>query len=117
MVQKSGTFVPSERAELRRKYITGISSALQEELGNSARAAKTIMQWTGSSERAAKYWLAGARAPNGPQLLMLARNSDKVMRAFVRLAGREDLELAVRLTAVEASLAQAISIVQSVKHQ
>jgi len=115
MVRKSGTTVPPSAAESRREYSFAVSRALREELGRSARAAKTIMQWTGASERAAKYWLAGSRAPSGPQLILLAKNSDAVLHEFLRMAKRDLFEVSIELEAAETALARASAIVHAMR--
>lgn len=115
MVRKSGTTVPPSAAESRREYSLAVSRALRDELGRSARAAKTIMQWTGASERAAKYWLAGSRAPSGPQLILLARNSNAVLHEFLRLSARDLFTVSIELDAAEASLARASAILRALR--
>lgn len=70
-------------------YSRMIAEALREELGDSHRAIKIVMKWTGASERSAKYWLSGARGPSGENLVLLARNSPRVLRAVLELCGHE----------------------------
>lgn len=115
MVRKSGTTVPPEGVEFRLEYMLAVARALQMELGQSARATKTIMRWTGVSERAAKYWLAGSRAPSGPQLILLARNSDAILHEFLRMSGRDLFKVSIELEAAEASLARASAIVRALR--
>jgi hypothetical protein len=115
MVQNKGTDVPMTAAEIRREYAPTISRALNFELGQSGRAAKTIMKWTGASERAAKYWLSGSRGPNGSQLILLVRNSEAVLQEFLRLAGRDLFKVSIELGAAEASLARATAIVRALR--
>jgi hypothetical protein len=38
-------------------YAEAIAAALKEELGDTHRATKTVMRWTGAGERTAKNWL------------------------------------------------------------
>ena len=59
--------------------------ALREEPGDTHRAIKRAMRWTGASERTVKYWFAGERGPRGDHLIALVRNSDA---ALLVLAGR-----------------------------
>jgi hypothetical protein len=70
-------------------YAGAIAIALRGELGDTHQAVKTVMRWTGAGERTAKNWLAGTRGPTGEHLLSLVRNSNAVLEAFLRLAGRE----------------------------
>lgn len=115
MVRTTGTNVPPNAAEIRREYALAIARALRTELGNSARAAKTIMKWTGASERAAKYWLVGARAPNGSQLVLLAKNSDAVLHEFLNLSGRDLFKISIELEAAEAALARAGAVIRALR--
>jgi hypothetical protein len=69
-------------------YAAAISEALRSELGESHRAIKTIMRWTGSTERTVKNWIAGTNGPSGEHLVVLARHSTAVMIAFQQLSGR-----------------------------
>lgn len=70
-------------------YAEAIAAALKQELGDTHRATKTVMRWTGAGERTAKNWLTGACGPTGEHLILLVGHSDKVLQAFLRLAGRE----------------------------
>lgn len=115
MVPISGTTVPTGNAEMRLRYMDSVSRALRQELGQSARATKTIMRWTGASERAAKYWLSGSRAPSGWELVMLAKNSDAVLHEFLHLCGRNLFEVSVELAAAEAALGRAVAIVHALR--
>lgn len=115
MVRKSGTTVPPNGAEFRREYMLAVARALQTELGQSARATKTIMRWTGASERAAKYWLSGSRAPSGPQLILLAKNSDSILHEFLTMANRDLFAVSIELDAAETALARASAIVHGMR--
>ena len=76
--------------------------------GNTHRAAKTVMQWTGASERAVKYWFAGTRGPSGKHLAILVHYSDTVLTIISGPSGRPsrlggDALSEVRAKAVELS--------------
>lgn len=109
MVPKMGTDVSAS------EYAGAIAEALRKELGGSARAVKTIARWTGSSERAAKYWLAGARCPNGRQLILLARHSDVVLKAFLHLAQRDLFAISVELVAAKSALSRASNLIDELE--
>ncbi|PCK77541.1 hypothetical protein [Rhizobium sophoriradicis] len=113
MVPIKGTFVQARNAKVRDDYVIAISDALRHELGSSAPAIKTIMRWTGASNRAAKYWLAGERGPGGWHLIQLARNSDAVFHAFLMMAGRDAFEVSIEVNAARASLARADAILEA----
>lgn len=59
-----------------------ISATLRAELGSTHRALKTIMRWTGASERSAKHWFAGTHGPSGDHLVALARHFDALLKVF-----------------------------------
>ena len=90
VVPKTGTNVPRE-ADVA-DYRSAIAAALRDELGLTHRAIKTLMRWTGASERTVKYWLAGERGPSGHHLIALARHSDAVLFVVLALAGRHVVE-------------------------
>ncbi|WP_203156628.1 hypothetical protein [Methylobacterium aquaticum] len=79
---------------------TEIAKALRRELGNSHAAVKTVAQWTGASERAAKNWLAGRFAPSGEHLVSLVERSNEVLFVFLILAHRHDVATAAVLVDV-----------------
>jgi len=60
-VPKMGTTVHPDADQTA--YRTAIADALRRELGPTHQAIKTVMRWTGASERTAKYWLSGERGP------------------------------------------------------
>jgi hypothetical protein len=61
---KKGTFVPQASGSRKRgiSYAAMVSAALRNDLGKTHRAAKTVMHWTGVSERTVKHWFAGTGA-------------------------------------------------------
>jgi hypothetical protein len=115
MLPKKGRIFP--RREDRRadavNYATAISSALRQELGQSHRATKTVMRWTGASERTVKNWLAGASGPRGEHLLALIRRSDVVFEAFLGAAGRESLVTSAGSSGIREALVEIHSIIES----
>lgn len=115
MFPKKGTTVPKSGAESGREYATLIAKALREELGTSAQAAKTVMHWTGASDRAAKYWLSGSRGPDGRNLILLAKNSDTVLHSMLKMAERDAYELTIELSAAKAALIRAIAVVDALR--
>src|SRR5262245_63594398 len=93
MFPKKGNRFPSAggTGERRLSYAGSIAMALRSELGDSHRAIKTIMRWTGATDRTAKNWVTGIRGPTGEHLISLASHSDAVFETFIRAAGRESL--------------------------
>jgi hypothetical protein len=86
------------------EYEHAISSALREELGRTHRAVKTVMRWTGASERTVKHWFAGTHGPSGQHLIALARHSDAVVIYFLLAADRPSLSIGIHLISVRAQL-------------
>jgi pyocin large subunit-like protein len=91
MFPKKGKIFPGKcsAASAEINFAEAIAKALRNELGDTHQAVKTLMRWTGANERTVKNWLAGTHGPRGEHLLTLVRNSDAVLEAFLRLAGRE----------------------------
>ena len=89
-------------------YVSVVAAELRRELGGTHRAVKTIMTWTGASERTVKNWLAGRYGPSGEHLIHLFRHSDLVLDAVLHLAGREKPVTAKELVALRHALAEAL---------
>lgn len=90
---KMGTSVPKIGTTVhldtdQTAYRTAIADALRRELGPTHQAIKTVMRWTGASERTAKYWLSGERGPSGEHLIRLAQHSDAVLITILIMAER-----------------------------
>lgn len=115
MFPKKGTVVPQDGGKPGGIYAAAISEALKSELGSSFRATKTVMRWTGASDRTAKYWIAGTRGPDGWHLILLARNSDAVLHTLLKLADRDLFELAIELNAAKAALGRAAAIIDALR--
>lgn len=113
MFPKKGTTVPKPGNESGSDYAAIIAEALRAELGTSARATKTVMHWTGASDRAAKYWLSGVRGPDGRHLVLLARHSDTVLHSLLQMAHRDAYELAIELGAARAALMRAMAVIDA----
>ncbi|WP_035061272.1 hypothetical protein [Andreprevotia chitinilytica] len=86
MLPKMGNSFPIEKDA--EDYAALIALALRTELGESRRALKSVMRWTGASEKTAKNWLAGRYGPNGEHLVALAKHSPAVLNAFLTMTGQ-----------------------------
>jgi len=117
MRPKSGTPFPAERGTppSEREFTGRIRQTLRDELGGSRAAAKSIMRWTGVSDRTARNWLNGASSPSGCHLVRLARESDAVLGVILSSSGRSELALSVNLRAVELALAKASGAVAALR--
>jgi len=72
-----------------------LACALKKELGSTHQAIKTMMRWTGASDRTVKNWLAGTHSPSGYHLVLLAHHSDAVLVCFLIAANRSQLSIDV----------------------
>jgi hypothetical protein len=106
MVQMKGTLVPNSDGA----FVMLVSAALRHDLGGSAQASKSIMRWTGASERSARNWLLGDKAPNGRHLVMLARYSPSVWQLVLTMADRPTDAIAEDVFIAQAALSRAIAI-------
>ncbi|RVA14643.1 hypothetical protein EN932_04205 [Mesorhizobium sp. M7A.F.Ca.US.002.01.1.1] len=114
MFPKSGNKFPEGPTHATEAiYAAAIAKALASEVGASRLATKTVMFWTGASDRSARHWLNGDHGPGGLHLILLARNSTAVMRTVMRLADRQGFELAIELSAARTALIRATAIVEA----
>lgn len=102
----------NEREGNTTTYAELIARALRSELGNSHRAAKTVMHWTGASERTVKHWLSSHHGPGGDYLVVLMRQSDAVCEAILEAAGRHDAVLAARMLAAHGTMVEVMAMVE-----
>lgn len=100
-----------------REYANQISAALRFELGNSARATKTIMSWTDSSDRTARNWMNGMGGPSGPHLISLMRESPAILAVVLELSNRPELQLTDDLHAAEVALSKALGSLERLRRQ
>jgi hypothetical protein len=70
------------------EFARAIAAALRRELGSTHQAIKSVMHWTGASDRTVKHWFAGTHGPSGAHLMQLMRSSDEVLRTVLSLAER-----------------------------
>jgi len=85
-----------------------ISRALRDELGSNHQTIKTVMRWTGASERTVKHWFAGSHGPRGEHLIALTKHSDEVFRAFLLMADRRPVVLLTKLDELRRKLLELI---------
>ena len=104
MLPNTGTRLPKRPLYSDLDIADAISRALIDELGGSARAAKTVMRWADVSDRSARAWLHGQSCPSGRNLLVLAAHSRRVMTALLKLLGHDQLMVALDLQEIETEL-------------
>lgn len=88
-------------------YASAIADALRSELGTTPGATKTVMRWSGASDRCVKNWLSGTCGPSGRHLLMLARHSDAVLNCVLKMSGRDGIVLSCQLRQLREALSSA----------
>lgn len=113
MFPKMGKTFPEAESQkhLQTEYASSVAVALREELGDTHRAIKTVMGWTGASERTVKNWFAGTSGPSGEHLVAVVRHSDAVFTVFMLLAGREQVAAAKKLIDARDTLIAMLEIV------
>lgn len=82
------------------------------ELGQSHRATKTLVAWTGVTERTAKNWLSGTCGPSGEHLIQLVRKSDGILATVLSLAARNDHLVGSELLVIRERLVRATELVE-----
>lgn len=114
MLPKTGKKFPggNDRDGGGTTYAGIVANALVAELGETHRAAKILMSWTGAGERTVKHWLAGTHGPRGDHLLVLMRESETVSWAILTAAGRRDPATAARMRAVPGVMSDAAALGQ-----
>lgn len=116
MVPKSGSRLPKSLFALSDVEFAGaIGDALQSELGGSHRAAKTVMAWTGVSNRTARAWLNGQTCPSGLHLLVLAGHCRAVMGMVLNLTGHDQIAVVLDVDAIESALETSLAALRNLK--
>lgn len=111
MLPKTGKVLPPRGGgtETGLTYAAVVAAALHRELGDTHRAIKIVMRWTGASERTVKHWYAGTTGPNGEHLIALLRQSDEVLESCLMMAGREHAIAAQKLIEARDVLADTLA--------
>ena len=118
MLPKSGRKLPRARpAPSEADCIEQISNALRLELGGTGAAVKTVMRWTGASNRSARTWINGSGSPSGYHLLRLARECDAAFDVILNLTDRPEAKLGTDLHAAEVAIAKAMGAFEILKRQ
>lgn len=110
---KEGRILPGR--DDNKSYAFVVAAALRDELGESHHATKTVIRWTGASERSVKNWFSGASGPSGEHLIALARHSDEVFATLLILADRT-LDPAVasnKLVELRSKLRETLEFIES----
>ncbi len=97
------------------RFAKAITAAIRQDYGETHAAAKAIMRLTGANNRTVKNWLGAKNGPNGPSLIALCRNSDRVFEAVVRLSGRERLLKAKKLIDAREKLREILELLDELE--
>ena len=113
MFPKKGKVFPNRDGQSHSEidYATAIAAALREDLGSTHQATKTVMRWTGASERTVKNWFAARSGPSGEHLVALIHHSNRAFEAVLLLAGREQAVAARKLIEARDSLERMLELI------
>ena len=123
MRSKKGTSFPKKGTFVHRSgrgdsadvsYGIAIAAGLRRELGTTHQAVKSVMRWTGASERTVKYWFSGSRGPSGEHLIALAASSDVILDVILRRAGRQNHAGTSRLAEAHEKLKGVMQVIQGI---
>ena len=111
-----GTRRPGDRLS-SDQYSSEIAAALQDWARTRGLGAKVVASWTGANEKTVKNWFAGRYGPSGEHLVVLVRQSDEMLKAFLKLADREDLMLSARLAEAEVVIQELLESIREVSRR
>ena len=115
MFPKRGNRFPGTESD--QVYAATIAKALRHELGDTHQAIKTVVRWTGASERTAKNWLSAERGPSGPHLVALASHSEVVFEALLVMLGKEALLAAKKVVDARRKLKELVDHLYSLTEE
>lgn len=116
MLPKSGSRLPKSPPFSDLEIADLIGRVLFDELGGTRRATKTVMRWTGVSERAARAWINGESCPSCRHLILLSSKSTSVLGAVLKMAGQEQLAISVDLASIERELENLAARIRLLRH-
>ncbi|MCM0032078.1 hypothetical protein [Sandarakinorhabdus limnophila] len=115
MFPKKGSSFPVGRDALTdSEFALVVASALKVEFGSTRNGVKMIMKWTGVSDRTAKNWLNGTNAPSGLHLILLARESNAVLKAMMLMAERPEMSLSASVLSLRRVLAETLAALDQI---
>ena len=101
--------------ELGPSFAEAIADALRREFGGTPGAVKKVVRLTRANERAVRNWFEAKNAPSGENLVILIRHSDEVLEAVLRLADRQDLVAARKLSAAREKLQEMLAMIDDIQ--
>lgn len=97
-----------------RDFAAVIAGALRDAFGGTYAAIKIVGSYTGARERTVKNWFEAKNAPNGKNLVELARHSDEVLEAFLMMAGRKEILSAKKLVDARDKLVEMLEMIDQI---
>lgn len=92
-----------------------IAEALRREFGGTPAAVKVVVRLTRANERAVKNWFHAKNGPSGENLVTLLRHSDEVLESVLKMAGRQDLIVARKLTGAREKLREMLALIDDLQ--
>ena len=74
-----------------------------------------VVRLTRANERAVRNWFEAKNAPSGENLVILMRLSDEVLETVLRLADRQDLVAARKLSAARGKLEEMLAMIDDLQ--
>ena len=96
-------------------FSEAVADALRREFGGTPGAVKKVVRLTRANERAVRNWFEAKNAPSGENLVILMRHSDEVLEAVLRLAERQDLVAARKLSAARQKLEEMLAMIDHIQ--
>jgi len=101
--------------EAEPSFAEAIADALRREFGGAPGAVKNVVRLTRANERAVRNWFEAKNAPSGENLVILMRLSDEVLETVLRLADRQDLVAARKLSAARSKLEEMLAMIDDIQ--
>lgn len=114
---ESGRIIPpsSESTAATLSFPEVVAGALRREFGGTPAAVKAVVRLTRANERAVKNWFDAKNGPSGENLVMLLRHSDEVLESVLRMAGRQDLIIARKLSGAREKLREMLTMIDQLQ--
>lgn len=96
-------------------FAEAVADALRREFGGAPGAVKSVVRLTRANERAVRNWFEAKNAPSGENLIILMRRSDEVLETVLRLADRQDLVAARKLSAARHQLEEMLAMIDDIQ--
>ena len=109
------SFLQRPLPDLEPNFAEAVADALRREFGGTPGAVKKVVRLTRANERAVRNWFEAKNAPSGENLVILMRHSDEVLEAILRLADRQDLVAARKLSAAREKLQEMLAMIDDIQ--